>query len=431
MEKEFLTKDPLPFCKGCGHSLISQNTEKALRKLNYNLTDVILVTDIGCHGIIDKSFLTHTVHGLHGRSVALASGISTGVSGHGKKVIVFMGDGSATIGMQHLIDSAHNNDDMTVVIHNNMLYGMTGGQPSEFTPKGFKTPTLLDGAARDCYDVCEIVTAAGASYVRRITGIGDFSDEMAEAFSKKGFSLIEVIEICPSYAVKANPGFKLKEISQNAGLPSKIYIDRETPVFEAKLNHNSKSLVDVDNYIEQKYHVVADSPKTIMFAGSAGEGVQVAVELLAKAAISCGLYSTKKGSYPVTVGIGYSASQIIISPEEIIYTGFEYPDIMIITSQDGYDFASKMIKNMPETSVVYSHSEIKIENTSAKVMYTDFRNNVLSKNISLYAMYQFLKQHPVIPPETFINAVANSKIGEKTDLSKLFRLNNQDHQDSQ
>ncbi|MFC2114719.1 thiamine pyrophosphate-dependent enzyme, partial [Bacteroidota bacterium] len=159
---KFLTEAALPFCKGCGHSQIAENTEKALQILNYNPLDVIMVTDIGCHGIIDKSFTTHTVHGLHGRSVALASGVSAGLNNPNKKVITFIGDGGATIGMQHLIDAAHNGFNMTVVIHNNMLYGMTGGQPSEFTPSGFKTPTLPEGAKDAGYDICKLIAAAGA-----------------------------------------------------------------------------------------------------------------------------------------------------------------------------------------------------------------------------------------------------------------------------
>ncbi len=424
MEKEFLTKDPLPFCKGCGHTLISQNTEKALRKLNYEHTDVILVTDIGCHGIIDKSFLTHTVHGLHGRSVALASGISIGLHGKNKKVIVFMGDGSATIGMQHIIDAAHNNDDMTVVIHNNMLYGMTGGQPSEFTPKGFKTPTLQAGATRDCYDVCEVVAAAGASYVRRITGIGDFSDELAEAFSRKGFSLVEVMEVCSSYAIKANPGFKLKDVVQKAGLHSKVYVDRSIPVFESVVKDKTRSLVDAEIFIEQKFSFSLDAPKKIMLAGSAGEGVQVAAELFARAAISCGLFATKKGSYPVTVGIGYSASQIILSPEEIEYTGFEYPDNMIVTSQEGLDFAAAMLKKMPESSLLFIQDGLKTDGCRAKIFHADFRSNIQSKNVSLVAMYQFLVHSGLIPAKAFLHTVSGSKIAEKTDIEKLFGITN-------
>ena len=232
MNKQFLTDTELPFCKGCGHSLISENTDKALQKLGLNPLDVILVTDIGCHGIIDKCFVSHTFHGLHGRSVALASGVSAGLNNPDKKVIVFIGDGGATIGMQHIIDAAHNNFNLTVVIHNNLLYGMTGGQPSEFTPVGFKTPTLPDGAKQKGYDICEIVKAAGANYAARVLGIGDISDKLAEAFSRKGFSLIEVMEICPSYGIKSNPGMKLAQTVENAELPVKVYVDRNMSPFE-------------------------------------------------------------------------------------------------------------------------------------------------------------------------------------------------------
>ena len=114
METKFINTKTLPFCNGCSHTTISQNTEKALQKLGKSLLDVILVTDIGCLGIIDKTFDTHTVHGLHGRSVALASGVSAGINDPSKKVIVFIGDGGATIGMQHLLDAAHNGYNMTV-----------------------------------------------------------------------------------------------------------------------------------------------------------------------------------------------------------------------------------------------------------------------------------------------------------------------------
>jgi 2-oxoglutarate ferredoxin oxidoreductase subunit beta len=172
----FLTDGELPFCKGCGHSLVTRNCEKALAKLGYDPLDVILVTDIGCHGIIDKFFNTHTVHGLHGRAVAFAGGISMGISEPGKKIIAFIGDGGATIGMQHLIGAAHYGLNMTVVVHNNMLYGMTGGQPSEFTPCGFKTPTLPEGNQKEGYDICKLISCAGSTYTERVLGVGDYSD---------------------------------------------------------------------------------------------------------------------------------------------------------------------------------------------------------------------------------------------------------------
>jgi pyruvate/2-oxoacid:ferredoxin oxidoreductase beta subunit len=79
MTVPFLNTDALPFCKGCGHSLIAKNTAISSRKSQYQPLDVIMVTDIGCHGIIDKTLNTHTVHGLHGRSAALGAGVSFGM----------------------------------------------------------------------------------------------------------------------------------------------------------------------------------------------------------------------------------------------------------------------------------------------------------------------------------------------------------------
>ncbi len=78
---------------------------------------------------------------------------------------------------------------------------------------------------------------------------------------------------------------------------------------------------------------------SIILAGSAGEGVQSTAELLAQAAISCGLFVTKKGSYPVTVGVGFSLAEVIISTEEIHYTGITSIDAALVTSVEGRDKA--------------------------------------------------------------------------------------------
>ena len=127
MSAEFLAVERLPFCKGCGHSLVAKSLGRALETLpGLSPLDVVVVTDIGCIGIIDKEFSTHTIHGLHGRSVALASGIRYGLENPGKKIIVLLGDGGATIGLQHLLDAAHRNLDLKVIVHNNMLYGKIG-----------------------------------------------------------------------------------------------------------------------------------------------------------------------------------------------------------------------------------------------------------------------------------------------------------------
>jgi 2-oxoglutarate ferredoxin oxidoreductase subunit beta len=412
MERKYLKEESLPFCKGCGHTTISENTDKALQKLGIPLLDVILVTDIGCHGIIDKSFKTHTVHGLHGRSVALATGISAGLSNPGKKVIVFIGDGGVTIGIQHLINAAHRNFNMTVVIHNNMLYGMTGGQPSEFTPQGFKTPTLPDGAGEKATDICEIITAAGASYVSRVIGIGDISDHLAAAFSKPGFSLVEVMEICPSYGVKSNPGMKLSKVIQEAGLEIRVYADRNTPGPEllkgAKFNSLFTSKID----IPVTHSCALKQTVRIQVAGSAGEGVQSAAEYFAAAAIASGLNATKKGSYPVTVGIGFSASDVIISPDKILYTGSPVPDILIITSDDGLSYAKATLAAMKE-GTVFIDSSLPAPETQAKVVASNFREQAGSRNAAMAAFLFMLRETKLYPYEVLEQKVAHRMSGTK------------------
>ncbi len=416
METRFINTDTLPFCKGCGHSTISQNTEKALQKIGLRLLDVILVTDIGCHGIIDKAFDTHTVHGLHGRSVALASGVSAGINDPDKKVIVYIGDGGATIGMQHLLDAAHNGYNMTVVIHNNMLYGMTGGQPSEFTPQGFKTPTLPQGASHKGYDICALVAAAGASYVSRITGIGDISGQLAEAFSRKGFSLVEVMEICPSYGVKSNPGMKLKSLIEEAGIEIKVYADREPEAYVTEEREGLPGLLDPKLVIEQEYEHKLERPVRLFLSGTAGEGVQSAAEMMVRAGMRCGLQGTKKGSYPVTVGVGFSASNIILSPEPILYTGAPRPDVIVVTSDDGMNFAGKLIDNAGEETLLIIDSSLPEIKTKAKIVRHHFREHVGGRNAMVMAMFEFIRQSGAIPMEALKKQFLEGKIGASEKL---------------
>ncbi len=416
MENSFINTETLPFCKGCTHSSISKNTEKALQKLNYNPLDVILVTDIGCLGIIDKAFDTHTVHGLHGRSVALASGVSAGVNNPDKKVIVFIGDGGATIGMQHLLDAAHNGFNMTVVLHNNMLYGMTGGQPSEFTPDGFRTPTQPDGAAHAGYDICGIVAEAGASYVSRIVGIGDISDQLAEAFSRDGFSLVEVMEICPSYGVKSNPGLKLRSLIDEAGIDIKVYADKQPEVYKTNYKEITKSLITEELEITQEYNSTLDKPVRIFLSGTAGEGVQSAAAMLIRAGMRCGLHGTKKGSYPVTVGVGFSAAHLILSPETIYYTGAPNPDVIIVTSEDGLKFAAGRIQNAGENDTLIIDSSLEVPYTKAKVISKNFREHVGGRNAMTMSIFEYLKQSEIIPFEALKKQFSQGKIGQNEKL---------------
>ena len=417
----FLTGSELPFCKGCGHATITQNTEKALQKMNIDLLDVILVTDIGCHGIVDKSFLTHTVHGLHGRSVALGGGIAAAMNNPNKKVITFIGDGGTTIGMQHLIGAAHLGFDMTVVVHNNMLYGMTGGQPSEFTPTGFKTPTLPEGSSKDGYDICELMVAAGASYVQRVVGIGDYSDALVNAFNSKGFSLIEVMEICPSYGVKANPGMKLSKLVEEAGWEVKTFVTGKDKVYSKPVNQSPKNLISDKFEVATKYSSDLKNPVSIMMSGSAGEGIQSAAEFLSKAAMIAGLNTTKKGSYPVTVGVGFSASEIIVSPEQILYTGSPIPDVLIITSTDGLNYAKAAAGKM-KGGILLIDESLEAPTTGAQVIKVPFRERVGARNSALYSIFWYLNHSNIFTMDALKDVFMGNKISEKVQIETMLKF---------
>ncbi len=136
------------------------------------------------------------------------------------------------------MEAARLNLNMSVVVHNNMLYGMTGGQSSGLTPEGFRTTTSADGSPFSGYDICALAHTAGAAYVTRVSGIGDISEKLVKTFSTEGFSLMEVVEICPSYGIKFNPGMKLKEIIETSGRkPGEWFNNR--PVFT---HHKGKKI---------------------------------------------------------------------------------------------------------------------------------------------------------------------------------------------
>lgn len=416
MTTKILNSESLPFCKGCGHDLIAKNTAKALEALGFSPLDVIIVTDIGCHGIIDKNFNTHTVHGLHGRSVAIGAGIAFGTQSAGKKIIVFVGDGGATIGLQHILEAARLNLNMTVVVHNNMLYGMTGGQSSGLTPEGFHTTTSMDGNPYAGFDLCALTHAAGAAYVSRLSGIGDFSEKLAKAFSVQGFSLVEVVEICPSYGVKFNPGRKLNEIIETSGhLTGEWFNQRE--VYQHKQGNKYSDLISRLSPVKVQFRANLDKPVSIIISGSAGEGVQLTATLFCKAAMKAGLHVTQKGSYPVTVGVGFSTAEVNLSTEEIHFHGITVPDLALITSSDGLSHSARRLSLMTRGQI-FIEQTLPLPETKAEIIQADFRS-VGARSASMMAVCYLLKETSLFPIEALFETIQTEGFDKKIPLEKI------------
>ncbi len=416
---KFVETSNLPFCPGCGHRIAVINTEKALERLGFNPLDVILVTDIGCHGIVDKNFHTHTIHGLHGRSSALAAGVAAALRNPNKKVIVYMGDGGATIGLQHLVEAAHRNFNMTVFVLNNMLYGMTGGQGSGLTPKCFKTMTYPEGHPQAGYDLVELIHAARAPYARRFVGRGDYSAIIEEALRVEGFALLEILEVCPSYGLKFNRGKRLDYFLEVSGIEEKLLKHENRRPFELN-ERQTKPLVDDNLVIDVKFSSDFKGTRRIVASGSAGEGVQTAGELFATAAITSGLHATKKGAYPVTVGVGFSTVEIIVSDSEIMYTGIVKPDVAIITSIDGLGHSMSRIKRMSEDDILLIDESLDVPETRARVIRHPFRKETGGRTAALRALaFYNSKIERLIPDEALLEVLRKSKLAGKVKESVL------------
>ncbi len=198
---KYLRKEALPtaLCPGCGGGTVLNAFANAVDELKIDPKDMVVVSGIGCSAwIASPYFLADTLHTTHGRAIAFATGVKVGLPD--KKVVVISGDGDlAGIGGNHLIHAARRNIDITVILVNNFIYGMTGGQVAPTTPFGARTTTTPYRNIEHPLNIAETVTAAGASYVARWTTahVYQLIESIKKALTVKGFSLVEVISQCP------------------------------------------------------------------------------------------------------------------------------------------------------------------------------------------------------------------------------------------
>ena len=326
MEQQMLAGTKMPFCPGCGHGPSVRSISQALVNSGYAPHDVVIVSDIGCNGLIDPLFNTHTVHGLHGRSPALGMGISLGLADPRKKVIVIQGDGGATIGLQHLLEAARRNVDLTLIVLNNLVYGMTGGQISGLSTSRFKEEKH-DEDHIPPFDICRITHEAGAQYIARITSPKNFTQRLEEAFNTPGFAMVEISSLCKPYGVD-----KMSDLECMVHEDMILRNNRSKYAPETK---ETLSLFDGKDALSEQFHPNIKRPIGVVIAGSAGGGVQSAAIILARAGILSGLHTTMKGEYPVTVGTGFSVAEVIMSNNRINYSGLESPDVVIVVSTEG------------------------------------------------------------------------------------------------
>jgi len=178
---------------------------RAIDELEIQKDEIVAVSGIGCFGRATGYLDFHTIHTTHGRALAFATGIK--LMKPEMNVFVLMGDGdAAAIGGNHLIHSARRDLDLIAIVANNSIYGMTGGQVSPTTPERARTTTTPEGCKERPFDLCNLVMAAGASYVARWTTAHplQLKSSIKEAINHDGFSFIEVLSQCPTQFGRRN-----------------------------------------------------------------------------------------------------------------------------------------------------------------------------------------------------------------------------------
>ena len=192
-------KLPHIWCPGCGYGIILKALIRAIDGLGWSKDETVIASGIGCASRLPGYVDFNTLHTTHGRSLAFATGLK--IAKPALKMIVLGGDGDmSAIGGNHLIHACRRNIDMSLLIFNNSIYGMTGGQFSPTTPTGAKATTAPYTMTENNFDISKLAIGAGASFVARTTSFhaAQMEDLMKKSFQHKGFSVLEIITGCPT-----------------------------------------------------------------------------------------------------------------------------------------------------------------------------------------------------------------------------------------
>jgi len=266
----FKSNDEITWCPGCGDFGILNSLKKALVTLGKEPKDILLVSGIGQAAKLPHYIKTNCFNGLHGR--ALPAAVAAKIANRALTVVVTTGDGDCYgEGGNHFLHNIRRNVDITVIVHNNQIYGLTKGQASPTTDLGFKTKIQVNGVILEPMHALEMAISLGCGFVAR--GYSANSEHLSglimEGIKHKGFSLIEVLQPCVTFnkqntyewyakrvykvdeAGTYDPGDKIEALKKASEwgekIPIGIIYKKESPSYEEK-----SGLDKIDPLIDEK-----------------------------------------------------------------------------------------------------------------------------------------------------------------------------------
>jgi 2-oxoglutarate/2-oxoacid ferredoxin oxidoreductase subunit beta len=394
---EFLHTERLPhiWCAGCGIGSVTGAFLRAVVDLGLKRENTVVVSGIGCSSRATGYLDLGTVHAIHGRALAFATGIK--MARPEFDVVVFTGDGDgAAIGGNHLIHACRRNIDVTCILLNNQVYGMTGGQLSPTMDLGDRATTAPYGQVEPPFDLCRLAEAAGASFVARGTAaqIRPLQKMIKQGIEHPGFAFIEAVVPCPTEYGKRNPPAKVVDMlddersrsvskTRAAQLSPEELVDkivtgvlhRDTgaPEFQrayaalavrAQADGAAAAVGEGEASVEDEAREApaqAGLPAArdfleVRFGGSGGQGVILMGVILAMAGTRDHRYVVQTQSYGPEARGGYSRSDVIISDRPIDYPELERASVLVTLSQEAANEYVRLTR--PDGILIYDSENV-------------------------------------------------------------------------
>jgi len=204
------------WCPGCGDFGVLKALKGAMADLGKSPEEILLVTGIGCSGKLNSYFESYGFHTIHGRALPIARAAK--LANPDLEVVAAGGDGDGYgIGGNHFVHTARENHDMTYIVFNNEIFGLTKGQTSPTSPKGHESKTQPHGSAKSPIRPLSLALTSGATYVARTAAVNpnQAQEILAEAIAHDGFAHIDFLTQCPTWNKDAKQYVPYIDVQQN------------------------------------------------------------------------------------------------------------------------------------------------------------------------------------------------------------------------